>query len=169
MKHLAAGAALAALIAAAVPGSASGASGAARIADPLSFFAGETESVSMVKVMMKRPIKSRSIGRGKLMPDHSLDLLQHVEEEGKPPHDRRWRIRQIGPGRFTGTMSEAIGPVTIDEMPKGYRFRFKLDGNLSVEQWLTPINGGTAARNTITVRKFGFPVAKSEGTIRRIN
>ena len=103
------------------------------------------------------------------MPDHSLDLLQHVEEEGKAPHDRRWKIRQIGPGHFAGTMSDAVGPVTIDETPKGYRFRFKLDGNLSVEQWLTPIAGGLAAHNVITVRKFGLKVARSEGTIRKVD
>ncbi len=145
------------------------ASAGARIADPLSFFAGATESLSTIKVIMKKPIKSRSIGRGRLLPDHSLDLLQHVEEDGNPPHDRRWKIRQTGPGRFAGTMSDAVGPVTIDETAKGYRFRFKLKDNLSVEQVLTPIAGGTAARSVITVRKFGIPVAKSEGTVRKID
>ena len=140
-----------------------------RIADPLNFFEGRTESVSTIKVMMKKPVKSRSIGRGKLLPDHSLDLVQHVEEEGKPPHDRRWKIRRVAPGRYAGTMSDAVGPVTIEETPKGYRFRFKLDGHLSVEQWLTPIGGGSAARSMITVRKYGLAIAKSEGTIRKLN
>ena len=164
MKHVHAAVAAAAVLAA--PASVHG---AARVADPLSFFAGQTESVSTVKVMLKKPFKSRSIGRGKLLPDRSLDLVQRVEDEGMPPHERRWKIRQIGPGRFTGTMSEAVSPVTIDETPKGYRFRFKMKDNLSVEQVLTPIAGGTAARNVITVRKFGLAVARSEGTIRKVD
>lgn len=147
----------------------SGARAADRIADPLSFFEGRTESLSTIKVMMKKPVKSRSSGRGKLLPDHSLELVQHVEEDGKPPHDRRWRIRQTGPGRFIGTMSDAVGPVTIEETSKGYRFRFKIDGNLSVEQWLLPIAGGTAVRNKVTVRKFGLAIAKSDGTIRKLD
>lgn len=142
---------------------------AARIADPLSFFAGGTETLSTIKVMMKRPIRSHSVGRGRLMPDHSLDLLQHVDEEGSPPHDRRWRIRQVGPGHFAGTMSDAVGPVTIDETPTGYRFRFKLKNHLSVEQVLTPIEGGSAAHSQTVVRKFGIPVARSEGTVRKVD
>lgn len=145
------------------------AQGAVRIADPLNFFAGSTESVSIIKAFMRKPVHSRSVGRGKILPDHSLDLVQHVEEDGKPPHDRRWKIRQVGPGRFAGTMSDADGPVVIEDMGKGYRFRFKIKNNLSVEQWLTPIAGGAAARNRTTVRKFGITIARSEGTIRKVN
>ena len=142
---------------------------AARITDPLSFFAGATESVSTVKVVMKRPFKSRSMGRGKILPDRSLDLVQRVEDEGKPARERRWKIRQTGPGRFVGTMSEAVGPVTVEETDNGYRFRFKMKDNLSVEQLLTPVGSGISARSKIIVRKFGMAVARSEGTIRKLD
>ena len=151
---------------AAVP-AASSVNAANKIADPLSFFAGTTESISTIKVVMKRPFKSRSIGHGRILPDRTLDLVQRVEDEGQPPHNRRWRIRQVGPGKFSGTMTEAVGPVTVEERPEGYLFRFKMKGNVAVEQWMTPIAGGTAARNRVTVRKFGMTVARSEGTIRK--
>lgn len=159
---------LAAAATLAISAPASAAAGA-RIADPLSFFEGRTETVSTVKVFTKKPFRSRSTGRGKLLADRSLDLLQRVEDEGQPPRERRWKIRQVGPGRFAGTMSDAVGPVTIDETPKGYRFRFKLKDHLSVEQVLTPIGGGSAARTVTIVRKFGLKVAKSEGTIRKLD
>jgi len=142
---------------------------AAGIADPLRFFEGRTETISTVKVFTKKPFRSRSTGRGKLLPDRSLDLIQRVEDEGQPPRERRWKIRQLGPGRFAGTMSEAVGPVTIDETPKGYRFRFKLKDHMSVEQLLTPIGSGNAARTVTTVRKFGLKVARSEGTVRKLD
>ncbi len=136
--------------------------------DPLQFFEGRTDSVSTVKVMMKKPLQSHSIGRGKILPDGSLNLIQRVEEEGRAPFERRWKIRLVAPGHYAGTMSEAQGPVTIDEVGGGYRFRFKLKGNLAVEQWLTPLPGGRVASSKITIRKFGMSVARSEGTIRKI-
>ena len=146
----------------------SGPGRAAPLSDPMRFFEGETESISTVKVVMKRPFRSRSLGRGKMLPDRSLDLVQRVEDEGKPVFERRWKIRQVGPGRFAGTMSEAVGPVVIEYTPSGYRFQFKMKGNLAVEQWLVPQSDGERAKSRIIIRKFGIPVARSEGTIRRI-
>ncbi|HEU0311121.1 MAG TPA: hypothetical protein VFR36_07890 [Sphingomicrobium sp.] len=136
--------------------------------DALRFFEGRTESIATIKLIMKKPYQSRSIGRGDIQPDGSLLLVQRVEDEGKPPHDRRWHIREIEPGRFTGTMSEAKGPVTIDEVGGRYRFRFKMKGNVSVEQWVTPMPGGRAATTTVTIRKMGITVGQSEGTIRKL-
>ena len=137
--------------------------------DALRFFEGRTESVSTIKLVMKRPYKSRSIGRGEIKSDGTLHLVQRVEDEGKPPHDRRWHIRQVEPGKFTGTMSEAKGPVTIDEVGGRYRFRFKMKGNVSVEQWVTPMPGGKTASSKVTIRKMGITVGQSEGTIRRLD
>ena len=134
--------------------------------DPLGFFEGTTESVSTVKIILKKPYKSRAVGTGKINGDGSLDLVQRIEGEG-PTKTRRWHIRQVGPGRFTGTMSEATGPVTIQEVDGRYRFRFKMKGGLSVEQWVTPRADGRSASNRVTVRKFGIKVGQSEGVIRK--
>lgn len=141
---------------------------AERLSDPLSFFEGRTESTATVKVLTKKPYKSRSIGRGEIVKDGSLHLVQRVEDEGKSPYERRWHIRQVAPGRFSGTMSEATGPVTVDEVSGGYRFRFKMKGSVSVEQWLMPLPGGKAARSKVTIRKFGMTVGKSEGMVRKL-
>ena len=138
------------------------------LSDPMRFFEGQTESISTVKVAMKRPFRSRSLGRGKLLPDRSLDLVQRVEDEGKPVRERRWKIRQVGPGRYAGTMSEAVGPVVIEYTPDGYRFQFKMKGNLAVEQWLVPQSDGERAKSRTIIRKFGITVARSDGTIRKI-
>ncbi len=118
---------------------------------------------------MKKPYHSRSIGRGEIKPDGSLFLVQRIEEEGRLPHDRRWQIRRVASGLFVGAMSEASGPVTIEEINGRYRFRFKMKGGLSVEQWMTPLQGGRSARNQVTVRKLGVTVARSEGMIRKVS
>ena len=135
---------------------------------PLHFFEGLTEGIGTIKLWLKKPYRTRSVGRGKIEPDGTLLLVQQVEDDGKPARERRWRIRQAGPHRFIGTMSEATGPVSVDEVDGRYRFRFKMKGNLSVEQWLDPLPGGMAARNTTTVRKLGMTVGTSDGTIRKI-
>jgi len=135
---------------------------------PMRFFEGRTEGFGTIKLFLKKPYRSHTVGRGVIESDGSLLLVQQVEDDGKPPRERRWRIRQVGPGRFAGTMSEASGPVAIDEVGGRYRFRFKMKGNFAVEQWLAPLPGGMSARNSMTVRKFGMTVGTSDGTIRKI-
>lgn len=142
---------------------------AERLTDPLRFWEGKTETVSTIKVIMKKAFKTRSLGVGKIKPDGSLELVQRVEDEGKPPRERRWHIRKEGPKRYVGTMNEATGPVIIEEVGDRYRFRFKMKGNLSVEQWITPNPGGKSGRNKLTIKKLGMTVASSEGTIRKLD
>ena len=140
----------------------------AQVADPLRFFAGRTETQGMVKVLFRKPYRTRSLGQGRIEPDGSLSLVQRVEDDGKPPRERRWRVHQVGPGRYSGTMSDAAGPVDIEQVGNRYRFRFTMKGHLNVEQWLTPMAGATAARTTTRIRKFGMTVATTDGTVRKL-
>ena len=140
---------------------------ASRPTDPLRFFEGRTEYVSTMKLVAKKPYRSRTLGHGEIDSDGALHLVQKVHDEGKPVHERRWHMRQVAPGRFAGTMSEARGPVTVDEVNGRYRFRFRLKGGVSIEQWLTPVSN-SAARSRLTVRKLGIPVGKSDGMIRKL-
>lgn len=137
--------------------------------DPLRFFAGVTETDGTTKIVMHKAVRTRSIGRGEIEPDGSLLLVQRVEDEGRAPYVRRWEIRQTGTGRFQGSMSEATGPIAIEQVGARYRFTFRMKGNLSVEQWLTPLPGGLSASSSITVRKFGLPVASSIATVRKVS
>jgi hypothetical protein len=136
--------------------------------DPLRFFEGKTESVSTVKVIFRKSYRTRALGTGQIE-NGRLELVQRVERDGHPTKIRRWSIHQVGPGHYSGTMSEAVGPVDIQEVDGRYRFRFKMDGHLSVEQWLTPQNGWRSAANDVTVRRLGIKVGSSEGTIRKIS
>jgi Protein of unknown function (DUF3833) len=144
-------------------------SASAKVDDPLTFFAGRTESVGTVKIAMKKPFRSRAVGKGQIRQDGSLDLVQRVEDEGQQARERRWRMRKIGPGRYTGTMSEAKGPVTVEEVGDRYRFRFRMDGNIVVEQWLTPMPDGRSARSVVTIRKYGIRVGGSDAVIRKLD
>lgn len=136
---------------------------------PIRFFEGRTEMVSVVKVAMKRPYQSTAISDGRILPDGSLVLVQSVHDERRPAQKRYWKVKQVRSGFFTGTMSDAIGPIVAQEIDGNYRFRFKLKGDLAVEQWLRPLPGGRIAKSNTTVRKFGMTIATSEGIIRRMS
>ena len=137
--------------------------------DPLGFFEGRTESIGTVRLVTKKPFQSRAIGKGDIRPDGSLVLVQRVHDQGEQPRERRWHMRRVGPGRFSGTMSEAKGPVTVEKIDDSYRFRFRMDGGVTVEQWLIPSADGRSARSKVSIRKYGIRVGSSNGIIRRLN
>ena len=145
------------------------AAGAEPLPDPMHFFEGRTESEGTIKVALKKPFRSHSLGRGRIQRDGTLVLIQQVKEGKSPVKERRWVIRQIGPGRYAGTMTDATGPVTIQRVGEGYRFRFRMKGGLAAEQWVKPLPGGLLASSRMTVRKFGLTVATSVGTIRKLS
>src|SRR5687767_7045367 len=99
---------------------------------PMQFFEGRTEGTGTIRILLGKSFVTRSVGHGRFEPDGSLLFVQRVVETGRQARERRWKIRQTGARRFTGTMSEAIGPVTIEEIAGRYRFRFRMKGNLSV-------------------------------------
>jgi hypothetical protein len=138
------------------------------ILNPLQFFVGRTVSEGTVQVVLKKSFRSRTVSHGTLEPDGSLTLVQQVLDEGKPPKERRWRISEVAPGKFSATMSEAVGKVSIDRVADRYRLRLKMKGGLDVEQWLTPLPNGQAARTSLTARKLGITVATSKGMISKV-
>src|SRR4030095_690393 len=74
--------------------------------DPMRFFDGKTESLSTIKLIMRKPYRSKTLGTGEI-DSGVLKLVQRVQEDGKAPYQRMWKIRQVGPGRFSGSMSGA--------------------------------------------------------------
>lgn len=136
--------------------------------DPIRFFEGKTEDEGVMKVMLKKPYRTLAISDGTIEPDGSLMLVQRVEDQGQPVHERRWHVRRVSPGHYVGAMSEADGPVIIDKIGDRYRFELETKDHLSVEQWLTPLPGGMSAQSSTRVRKFGFTVATDDGLIRKM-
>ncbi len=137
--------------------------------DALHFFEGRTESVGTVKIAMKKPYRSRAIGQGQISADGTLTLVQRVEDQGQLAKERRWKMRKISPGHYSGVMSEAKGPVTVDEVDGKYRFRFRMEGSVAVEQWLMPAADGRSATSKLTIRKYGVVVGRSDSVIRKLD
>jgi len=105
---------------------------------------------------------------GRVGADGVLVLEQLVQDGGGPPRRRHWRMWATAPGRYSGSLSDAVGPVAGELQGKRFRLGFRMKGGLKVEQWLTPLPDGRTVINRMTVRKFGIPVATVDETIRKI-
>ena len=127
--------------------------------DPVAFFTGATHGDGKLDQIMKgvRTVTVDSVGRPER--DGSLTLTQRIAMQGDAPRTRTWKFRQIAPGRYTGSLTDATGPVETVAVGRAIRIRYTMKGGLAVEQWLTLLPGGRAIDNRMTVHKWGMRVA----------
>ncbi len=134
---------------------------------PLSFFAGASTGEGSLKILLSKSRSIRVRSNGHSAPDGSLILDQSISEDSKPASQRQWNIRQTGPGRYAGTLSDAGGPVSGDVEGNRLHLSFPMKDGLQADQWLSLSPDGQVAENHMTVRKFGMVVATLNETIRR--
>jgi uncharacterized protein DUF3833 len=116
----------------------------------------------------ERPVQVH--GQGLVERDGTLVLDQTVVDGHTPPRMRRWRLHEDREGGYSGTMSDAIGPVTGEMSGNRLSLRFKMkDGGLDAAQWLWMEPDGIAAHNLIVVRKFGIKVAVIDQTLHKMD
>ena len=134
--------------------------------DVFAFFDGRLEGRGRLAKIASAtvPIEVDSTGR---IQGGRLHLFQTIREGDKRPRTREWIIRQVAPGRYTGTLTDAEGEVRGEAAGNRLRLRFTMHGGLPVEQWLTLSPDGRRAYNVLTVRKFGVPVARVAEDIRK--
>lgn len=136
---------------------------------PEHFFVGRTEGQGNVHVIIAGTHAVRHRGHGRMARDGALLIDQVVEEEGKPARRRSWRLVRSGPNRFTGTITDARGPVTGTLAGNVLHLRYRSAEGPSVEQWITLRPGGRSAHNRMTFRRFGIVVARVDEVIRRLD
>ena len=136
--------------------------------NPVEFFRGHTHGQGTLKVIFQsaKQIKVNSFGRAEK--DGSLLLEQTIHEPGKPPRNRTWQLRQTGPERFEGTLTEAAGPVRVEVAGDRVRIRYKGKNHLEFDQLLTP-DGPRQVRNKMRVKRFGLVVAHFNEIIRKLD
>ncbi|MEG3122345.1 DUF3833 family protein [Sphingomonas sp. GB1N7] len=136
--------------------------------DALAFFSGRTEGEARLKIVASRTKQVRVHGTGTIDPDGTLHLVQRVDQEGKPETTRIWTIHATRQGGYSGTLSDAGGPILGDVTGNRLHLRFRLKSGLRADQWLYLQPGGAVARNRMTVRKLGIVVARLDETIKRL-
>jgi hypothetical protein len=135
--------------------------------DPIVFFTGKTEGTGRLKIMFSHSKTMHVSGVGVRQDDGVLVLDQSVVTQGDRPKTRQWRIRQTGPDHYTGTLTDASGPVTLTVAGNRLRIRYHAKGGLLFSQVLTLQSGGQVSQNVMNVRKLGMVVATIRETITR--
>ncbi len=132
--------------------------------DPLVIFTGRTVSQGVLEAASGAPSERfRVQGMGRIDPDGELVLDQSIAFEGKRVRQRTWRLRRIDAHHFTGTLTDAVGPVQAQAYGDLLHLRFRLKGVPmgSMEQWLylqddgrTLMNEGVVKIGGVTVRRL---------------
>ena len=127
--------------------------------DPVAFFTGRSHGDGKLDQIMKgiRTVTVDSVG--KLEANGVLTLTQRIAMQGDAPRTRVWKLKQVAPGRYGGSLTDASGPVETLAIGRAIRIRYPMKGGLQVEQWLVALPGERALDNRLTVTKWGMRVA----------
>ena len=136
--------------------------------DPVEFFRGRTQGVGTLKAALQRSKTIRVDSVGREQKDGALLLTQTIHEPGKAPRTRTWRMRREGPDRYSGTLSDAKGPVRVTVEAGAIRIRYRDKDNLDFDQRLTSA-GPRQVSNRMTIKRFGVRVATFDEIIRKLD
>lgn len=131
----------------------------APVFDVAGFFGGASHGEGRLTILFRSPVTVRVRSVGRATADGTLVVEQAVAEGAKPVRRRSWRIRQVAPGRYAGSLSDAAGPVTGVVEGNRLTLSFRMTGGMDARQWLLLQPGGRVARNRLEVRKWGVRVA----------
>jgi hypothetical protein len=141
---------------------------AAQGLDLTAFFTGRTHAENVLRIVFHRatPLIVDSVGHRE---GDALVIVDTVHEGNKPVRTRKWVMRPVGPNHFTGTLSDAIGPVDTVVNGNSATISYTMrDGGLKVVQQVRLQRDGTLS-NHVIARKFGLKFARVDGTIRKLD
>jgi len=134
--------------------------------DPVQFFTGRSHGDATLQTIVGRPstVSVDSLGT----PDGrgGIVLQQTVRQQGKAARVRKWTLTPRGPSRWSGTLSDAAGPVVVERTASDVAIRYRMKNGARVEQHLKLQPGGVA-QNHMTVSRFGLTLATLDERIRK--
>jgi len=137
--------------------------------DMTAFFTGRTHTENVLKIVFNRPARLIVDSVGGRGDRGDFILLDTVREEGKPVRERKWIMRPNGPNRFTGSLTDATGPVDVSVSGRQAAIRYTMKGGLKVVQLMELQADGRTLSNHVVVRKFGLKFASVDGTVRKLD
>ena len=136
--------------------------------DPVDFFRGRTHGIGTLKPVLQKPKIIRVYSLCTEQKNGALLLTQTIHEPGKAPRTRTWRMRRDGSDLYSGTLSDAKGPVRVTVERGAIRIRYRDKDNLDFDQRLTPA-GPRQVSNRMTIKRFGIRVATHDEIIRKLD
>lgn len=130
-------------------------------------FVGASKGEGQLKVAFRKRRAVHVESSGKLAPDGTIVVDQIITEERGRTNTRQWLLRETAPGRYSGSLSDAAGPVTGEIAGNCLKLSFPMKGDLTAHQWLYAMPDGRTIQNRMSIRKSGVLVARLKETISR--
>ncbi len=139
--------------------------------DPFSFFDGASRGEGVLNKVRSDPVTVQVTSSGRIItegfpeaawaapPRRVLVVDQTIREGEKPARTRQWRLYEVAPGRFEGTLSDAISPVTARTQGNLLVVEFTIKGSFKVRQELTLSPDGQRAHNVTRISQLGVTAA----------
>ena len=145
------------------------AAGQAPKLDLTAFFSGRSHADNDMKIVFHGPTKLIVDSVGGKGDRGDFVLVDTVHEGDKPVRTRKWVMQPAGPNHFTGSLTDAVGPVDIVVNGDSATVRYMMKGGLSVVQQMKLQADGKTLSNHVDARKFGLKFARVDGAIRKLD
>lgn len=137
--------------------------------DMTGFFTGKTHADNVIKIALHGPHKLIVDSIGGHNKEGEFVLIDTVQEEGKPVRKRTWVMHPVGADHFTGSLSDATGPVDVVVRGNSATITYIMtDGHLRITQEIQLQPNGTLS-NHVIAKKFGIKFGQVDGTIRKVD
>ena len=137
--------------------------------DLTQFFSGRSHAENVMKIAFHGPTRLIVDSVGGKGDRGDFVLIDTVHEGDKPVRTRKWVMQPAGPDHFTGSLSDAVGPVDIVVSGDDATIRYTMKGGLNVVQQMELQADGRTLSNHVEARKFGLKFARVDGTIRKLD
>lgn len=135
---------------------------------PMTFFMGRTHGDGELDKVFSRPVRVAVDSIGRRQGD-MLVLDQTIHEGRSPPSVRRWTMRPVGIDRYSGTLTDAAGQVSVVVSGSHAHIRYKTRSGFDIEQELVLQSDGKTVLNRLRAHKLGIRVAALDETIHKLN
>lgn len=134
------------------------------------FFAGHTHGTGTLELLTGRRQSLQIESHGRTDADGSFRLDQVVMYEDGAVEKRTWRLRQRDPGIYTGTLTDADGPVSAEATGNRFHLRYLVrKPAVYMEQFLYLQPDGRTILNQATITVIGQPWARLTEEIVRVD
>jgi hypothetical protein len=136
--------------------------------DMVAFFSGRTEADNILRVVFKAAtsLNVECVGR---VEGKQFVMIETVHEGTKPARQRKWVLQAVGPGHYSGSMTEAVGPVDVTVSGDTAQVKYVMKGGLNVAQTLVLQADGRTLLNHIAVHKFGMRFGRVDGKVHKLD
>ncbi len=134
---------------------------------PHNGFSGHSKGNGVIRLFLGKRRLFHVESHGYDQADGTFRLDQTVTFQGQPSQERTWILKTIRQNHYTGTLSDAAGPVTGLTNGSRLLLEYRVKGPLIMHQTLELMPDGKTIDNVGKITFLGIPVGHLHETITR--